>query len=682
MSIFKRQDNIHDQYNNLDWRTRYRLHREAKARKKMTNVKDNPLHKLVASGDYCFHSDYYEYGNRFGRFLTLIPTDSTDRALTPFWRILLFPRPYILNDDKLEAGDDPDAVFGAHGQLIESMENRTKSWTTKWQNKADGAAKIEDGQNLSAQQQAHVSTRAFDNAVIANDLANGDMYAATEYKVLITANSLKDLDTACARYARNIQTLFDGLHFEVYEGQQYQDFSNMLESATQQVGDHPMATSTEQAGGYDILTRGINDQNGDYLGEMVGDVNNTAVLIDSDNYDGHVVLANSSDASMAKNSSAEFDVGTRSTTLLGTKLAQSALVNNHRVIHFVLNGSKPQNIGADLSDITTVVTLNGQSAGAINPFEIFGDDLNNQYQYFPPHAQKLKLMMQQITPSTDDVDKNDVFTSILQRFYQDQNMLVDNPKENSDALRLVGLPHQEYPLLSKFVAYLDQALSNAEYRHNQNKTNRIEKVKSAFSLMATENVDLFDVETSDSVDSANNSPQVVYDFSDLHKRGKGIAMAQFINALRYATDKLEERDVIILHGADLLDDNVKPYVKSVFKELTQKNVRIVYLYDSPRACLQDFAFNDLTFADYAMLGGMNKELFDLYAKTQHLNLPNALRETAVDYMSGGSNYSKSVYYLRRGIDNVLFALDTNLGSRNGGFLSENPKGFQKSSLGK
>lgn len=675
MALFgRRQQNQHGNEAGLDMRTRRRMRREQRRKDKALFVRDNRLRDIVPRGGYVFHSNYFKYGKRYGRIMTLVEPDQEDRNLIPFWKVFLIPQSRVLNDPPSEKS--PDAVFGAHGQLFDMLENKPKSWTTNSQAHADVSEGMER-QTVEGAAQAHkVGTRKWDNSVIADDIARGDMYGSTEYKVMITARSLKDLDTACFRYKQDISQRFDGIHFEVYEGQQRQDFNNLLRTADVQLGHHPMATSSEYAGGYEILTRGITDPNGDYIGQMVGDVNNTAVLMDLDMYHERVIIGHSAQPTMLHVSSNEFDVGTRASTLLGVRLAQAALINNHRVVHMVLNEAKPQNIGADLSDITTVVSLN---RGAVNPFELFGP-ISEELNVFPAHTEKLRLMMKQISPSVDDVDLNEVFTNIIQAFYKDRRMYVDNPEHNRDRLRLLGLKHTEYPKLDRFIAYLNEYMDEAAQDNNQNLVNRIERVRSAFNRMYRDNSSLFNVYTDSTVDDANKSPQVIYDFSGLADRGEGIAMAQFINVLKYATDTLDERDVVMIHGTDQLTDSVKKYVSKVFTQLTHRGIRLVFLYDSAETAIKDADFNKFNYADWTMLGGFNTAVINAYQDLVQEPLPQGLVRSILDY--SGSEYDDSIYYLSRGIDNVLFALDMNLGTRHGGQLSEHPKGFAKTSISK
>lgn len=671
MGLFDR-NNAHGRAAELNRAQRREMKRQQKERDKNLFVRDNMLRDEVPRQGYEFYSDYFKYGKRYGRILTLIPDDQADRELPAFWHVLLIPQSRVLNDPINERAET--AVHGAHGQLFAMLENKSKKWTGDHQSKADTATDMEANTTEGARQERHVSTRRNDNWIIADDLARGDMYGSTEYKVMITARKLTDLDIATDRYKNQISNSFDGTHFEVYQGQQRDDFHNLLRSADVQIGQHPMATSSEYAGGYGILTRGITDPNGDYIGQMIGDINNTAVLMDLDNYNERVVIGHSAKPAMLHVTSDEFDAGTRASTLLGVRLAQSALINNHRVVHMVLNSAKPQNIGANLDDITTVVPLNH---GAVNPFELFGKK-SEELSVFPAHVEKLRLMIKQISPSVDDVDLNEVFTNVIQHYYEDQRMYVPNPEKNRDKLRLVGLPHNQYPKLDKFVAYLNQEMDAAAQVNNQRLVSRIERVRSAFSRMYRDNSALFNVYTDETVDDASTSPQVVYDFSGLSDVGIGVVMAQFVNVLKYATDTLEDGDVVILHGASELADSVKDYVQNVFTKLTQRGVRLVFLYDSAKSAIDDAEFNEMTFADWIMLGGFNKPTIDAYQKLIHQNLPSGLVKNILD--SAGGDYGDSVYYLSRGIDNVLFALDMSMGTRNGGQLSEHPKGLSRTSI--
>ena len=665
--LFGKGNDDHDSTVGLDRRTKRRLKREQKERDAKLFVRDNQLRDKVPRDGYEFHSNYYTLGNKYFRILTLIPPAQADRTLTPFWRLKLYPYPWILNDANREGNED--GVFGVKGQFFDMVENKTRKWFDEKLGDTDKRLGGEFDAAEGMKQHKKMSIKARDMKFIADDFFKNDMYASTDFKCLLSADSLRDLDIATERYNQYIEKSFEEIRFSVYEGQQRDDYTNLMKTADVQIGHHPMATSSEYAGGYAILNQGIIDPNGDYIGQMVQDINVTAVLMDMDNFDERVVVGSASTPMMLGADSSEFDYGTRSTTLVGVRIAQSALVNNHRVIHLVLNDSKPQNIGADLSDITTVVSMND---GAINPFEIFGD-IKDEISLFPAHSQKIRTMIKQISPSIKDVDLNETFVNIFERFYKDEHMLVDNPEVNRDKLRLAGLPHDQYPLLDKFIAYLNQAYDSASRHGDSLELKSIRNVRSAFTSMYKENSAIFNSYTDDSVDNSNKSMQVVYDFSGLKRnRGMGIAMAQLINVIRYATSSLTAGDVVIVHGCNNIAESTKSYLKDVFSDLSLNKVRLVYLYDQVESMIDDIDFNKFDEADYTMVGMMTPNLVKKYIKAYGREMPRTLKGSINDLNE--NSYKDVYYYLSRKLDNILFALDMQLGTRHGDLLSENPQG--------
>src|SRR5699024_6977614 len=114
-------------------------------------------------------------------------------------------------------------------------------------------------------------------------------------------------------------------------------------------------------------------------------------------------------------------------------------------------------------------------------------------------------------------------------------------------------------------------------------------------------------------------------FSKIMDRNSDIGMAQVVNAIGYATDALRERDVFIIHGADLLTESVKKYLtKFIFRRLKRRGVRLVFLYDSVDECLNDADFCDIRHADYTLFGTMTGKNINDYQQIIDEPLPDAL----------------------------------------------------------
>lgn len=620
------------------------LKKEQKLKKKALKKKQKNFDKTVRIGKgfinkvtprkyYKFYSDYFRIDGSYATILTVFNRDGSDDALSPMWGIDLIPR---------NLGE------GVVARLLIQTNNAEQKWVDQQLNSADRNTKIEtDNANSSGstKEAVAVKNKRQDVVQIAQDLQNGDSYMHVAFKVFIKAPTMYALDTAVSRLTSDYDARFGAVHVAGYDGRQKDDLANLFRSGEEQIGTNYMFTSSEYAGQYNLLTHGIEDPDGEFIGRMKADVNTSAVFCNLNGFNSHVIVATENRGALLGYPQ-ELMKGIKSSTIWGIKLSQVALLNNHRVVHFILNGAD-LNLGADLSDITSEISM---SKGDINPFEMFGE-IEDELDIFASHLEKWRLMLQQIDPKISD-SALPVLERELSYFYIRERMWVQNAKENRKDLRIVNLPHNEVPTLNKFVPYLNEHFSSLLTAHVQDteELKDIRRIKDIFNSLLRNNSDLFDTVTSSGVDEASTAPRVVYDFSSLMLRGKGIAMAQFVNALSFATRSLKDGDVVVLHGAELIDKGVRDYVKESFSRLKKNRVRIAYLYDDVEAMLSDTELNRMTYADWVLTGRMPKASLKLYEKILDTKVPQSLA-TAIT-MEGDKNY-----YLRRGLDNIIFEAD-------------------------
>ena len=609
---------------------------------KTVTVKQSRLYRaLKPKKAFVFRSDYMEIENHVATVLTVLHHQGADDNLGYFWGIQLIPR---------NLGD------GVSVRRIEHASRVSESWIDQHQGRAEGLAAskenevVRDGSMTSRQKLSKEKQQLVD---IAQDLANGSSYLRVAYRLLVKAPTLEALDEAVNKINRQYKDRFDTVHAAAYAGEQKRELGSILAGIDRKLGRNFMFTSSEFAGAYSLVTRGIEDPGGEYVGQMMGDVNNSAVLLDIDDYDNHTVLAGRGEAVTLSHTAEEL-AGSRAMDVWGAKLGMAALVRNKRVVHLVLNRARIDRIGVDLSDITSYVNM---TRGDINPFELFGE-VEDELSLFAAHIQKMGLMLDQLThiPERDRTRILGTLSEALNLFYVDKRMWARNAQHNRDKLRLVGIPHKEVPRLPEFLAYLQQS-----YKAQVNSANKDTDVMRAYGFLLTSfrdmldtNGDLFNTTTSDIIDQATVSNRVVYDFSALLKRGSGLMMAQFVNALAFSVGRLGKGDVVVLHGAEKLEDRIKQYVRDKFDELNENGTRVVFVYGSPEAMIADKGFNRFDQADYTLLGGMSKATVIEYEQTLRQEVPIALKNLLEH---------KEPYrlYLRRGFDNVVFANDVQIG---------------------
>lgn len=603
-------------------------------------IRNYPLFKAIKpKSKYLFRSDYFQIDGVYATILTIMHHKGTDDALGYFWGINLIPR---------NIGNDVSV------RRIEHVGRVSESWIAQHQSRAEGLLKNRENEmardgSMTARQKLNKEQQQLVD--IATDLMNGSSYLRVAFRLLVKAPTLERLDEAVNKINRQYKDRFDTVFAAPYIGEQKRELSNLLNKVENKMGKNFMFTSAEFAGNYSLVTRGIEDPNGEYIGQMEGDVNNSAVLMDIDHYESHVVIAGRAEAQTL--SGWEFN-GQKGVDVWGAKLGMNALLRNKRVVHLVLNRAKIAQIGIDLSDITSHINM---TKGDINPFELFGTK-ENELSVFPAHLEKMYLMVEQLQPMNDmqRARIKSALQQVLNDFYVDKRMWVRNAQENRDALRLVGIPHNQVPRLPTFQSYLDMEYNAQVQAKNKDPEvmNAFGFLRGAFRDMMDSNGDLFNTITSNIIDEAAVSSRVIYDFSSLLKRNRGVMMAQFVNALGFAVGSLTEGDVVILHGVEQLASGIKQYVRDQFDQLNDNGVRVVFIYNSIDKMIQDRAFNHFESADYTLLGGMTKSTIDEYEKTLKQEVPIVLK-TLLEHKE------RYRYYLRRGFDNVVFASDIQMG---------------------
>lgn len=580
---------------------------------------------------YIFRSNSYECGGYHHSILSYFHVDGAIDDYKPFWGI-----------DMIPIGLE-ESVVVTHVQTIERM---TDGWIKEHQSQAENVAAMNsnetDNSGTNKTGQIKADKRETDLEIVARELQSGATYLSCSFRLLVKAPSLEELDKAIktieSQYVDHFTTLYAGS----YDGEQRNELASLLRPQNYKKGKPFYFTSTELAGEYSLLTRGIEDDAGEYVGRMHGDVNTAAILFDIDNYRHHIVVCNEQiDITHGRQYASD---------LWGSKVSQSCLINDHKVAHIILNGCDMNEIGPRFDSITENVNMNH---GDINMFEMFGS-IDEELSLFPMQMQKLILMTEQAYPSTD-ADRaiiRGALEEIATKFYVDNRMWYENAGNNRDRLRVTGIPHADVPKLEMFCAYLE-----IEYKAMVNSTNydperlhAISVLRTTFNNLLSNNGDLFNTTTTSVIDGCGCARRVIYDFSELRGRGIGIMMAQLLNIISFCTGNLGLGDTLIIHGAELIDNSIKNYLIALFEQLYSKGGRVCFLYNNNEKMLNDVAFSAMDKADYTILGSMTDNCVAKYQDTLGQTIPSNLVGLI-------TSKSESLTFIHRDYNNVVFNRD-------------------------
>lgn len=589
------------------------------------------LMQIKPKESYIFRSNDYRCGEYYYAILSFFHNDGATDDFEPFWGI-----------NRIPVGLDQEVSV----KCIQSIERMTDGWVKEHQTQAENIAEMNSNEQANGGTTKtgviKANKREDDLEIIAQELQNGATYLACYFRLQIKAPSQEKLDDAIRTLDRIYTDYFATLYAASYDGEQHGELLSLIRPNIYKKGKPFYFTSTELAGEYSLVTRGIEDDAGEYVGTMYGDVNTAAILFDVNKYKHHVIVCSEQIDNIYGRNCA--------TDLWGSKISQSCLMNNHKVAHIVLNGCNLGDLGPEFATITKKVDMN---QGDINMFEMFGE-YDDELSLFPMQMQKLILMTEQAYPATD-ADRAIIRGSleeIATKFYIDNRMWYENAGNNRSRLRVTGIPHKDVPKLEMFCAYLEssyKAIVNSSSRDPE-KLHALSVLNLTFRNLLSNNGDLFNTTTTSVIDGCSSARRVIYDFSQLRVRGIGIMMAQLLNIISFCSGNLGLGDTLIIHGADLIDDTIKEYLGALFSQLYAKGGRVCFLYNDNEKMLNDVRFSAMDKADYTVMGYMTDNCVARYQDTLGQTIPSNLVRLI-------TTRNERLTFLHRDYNNVVFNRD-------------------------
>lgn len=580
---------------------------------------------------YLFRSNDYRCDGYYFTILSYFHKDGSYDDFGAFWGI-----------NRIPVGIEGDVSI----TCVETIERMPEGWVKDHMSHAENVLNTDatESQTTGNRSNAVASNKKqYDMDMISEELAAGASYLQCAYRIQVKAKTLALMDKALDAIERLYIDRFSTLYAASYDGEQIGELSSLLRPLHFKKGKPFGMTSTELAGSYSLVTRGIEDRGGTYIGTMTGDVNTSAILFDLNKYRHHIVC-----------SSEQIDqtpgYRTNVPDMWGSKIAQACLLSGHKVAHVVLDGAQMDKLGPAFAGISSVLDMN---LGDVNMFEMFGS-YEDELSLFAMQMQKLILMAEQAYETTD-ADRSVIrgyLEEIATKFYTENGMWHSNAKDNREKLRVVGIPHEQVPRLQQFAAWLSVERRNMESSGmiDAETMHAIKILDITFKNLLSNNGDLFNTVTTTKIDGVSGSSRVVYDFSQIRKRGIGIMMAQLINVIAFCTGNLGEGDTLFLHGADLIDDSVKDYLNVLFSQLYDRGGRVCFLYNDNDRMLNDNDFCGLDKADYTVLGWLTDNGAAKYQDVLGQTIPAALAGQI-------TTKSDAMTFLHREYANIVFNRD-------------------------
>ncbi len=171
----------------------------------------------------------------------------------------------------------------------------------------------------------------------------------------------------------------------------------------------------------------------------------------------------------------------------------------------------------------------------INPMEIFATSTNedgsiNQVDSFNSHIEKLKTMFHALNPqATADDDIH--FDNLITDFYINSGLWPSNGHDKRN-IKCVGLPHEEYPILSDWIVFLK---GKRRSTNSDEKTivfqQSLERILGTFNALSRKEGDIFEGHTN--IRDFAKEPWVTFQTGSLKTHGQNVYNAQIYSILSF-----------------------------------------------------------------------------------------------------------------------------------------------------
>lgn len=587
------------------------------------------VHQIQPEKDLRFESDRYELDGRVGAILTITIKEGSNYKLPKAWGVNLIPD---VSDPKVSVSLITSVNAVPEKEVIDKVTEATKS--------AKGS--IEEAEDSGQLADATAAEQlASDMDDIASEIKSGS-YMHLSIRLNVIADDEEALQQALQEIEIGYSNYFSKISLEQFIGEQQKDYRNFFAAPRNQLGYNYKMTSQELGGMAPFITRGLEDINGVFVGKLTADVNSGAIMLDTQKFDRLALVGARQEAVI----NGRRYYGISKSSLWGVQYAQDALMRGHKVHQLILNNAEPLKFGGvDLSSITTEINM---AKGSINIFEVFGRH-EEELQLFAVQIEKLKLIVKQLNPDLTESELQ-LFGEVIQQFYVDAGLWVPNAKNHRDELRLVGIPSSQVPKFARVADYFKKGLLEsrsgmAKAKYDESDEKALKQLERLFAELFDKYGDVFGKQTNLDTKRIQRSLQSIYTFKGMERGSKGVFMSQVINALSYLGGNVNRGDLVIIHGAERIDDSMYDYFKQQVEYYWSQGVKVVLLYDTPKAMLDSKMYDD---AGSVMIGPSTKSEMDLFDQKFDAPLPATVRNEL------SNSGREDVYYFKRQMESALF----------------------------
>lgn len=532
-----------------------------KAKKKKIEVEEyeNDLTPVIG---YSFTPSYIRSGNRWGTVVKLVNKYGMNRNYEFGWMVGVIPeitvdgvKGYLIETDKAISKQEQNEI------IKENVRGNVKGYEHSLDDGSDDAE--------ASLKVKHIND--LNTALYLDSAAN----KIIDWKLVLLLVS--DSPDKLEEQLLKLQTLYDenmlGIRLASYAGDQQEMFAKLLSQPDGSIYEYT-SMSSDFAGNDHAIRKGLNDANGWAIGNMALSYSSgVAFMALDDSFKQKILIASHRGAYVE-------GYDKKAPSLWGQLIANNAMVHKHRTYHIVLNdfeyfGDPTGDTYIAKPSLEKVIERINLGKGGLNPIEYFGDRSEVRTLY-NKNLDKLTQIFYLLSNRELDPNTRGKLREELNKFYIGQKLWDRNYPEREKVLETDSA---KLPTLGEFVSYLGNAITTAKASSTEREVDRATTLSTTLRGVLDSYTRLFNERSTLGYADKKDKYQYYYDLSDL-KGESNVLEAQFLNTFDYITAFAKPKDIIMIHGIDLISVETIEIIKSRLDNLERSGVRLAYIFDT------------------------------------------------------------------------------------------------------
>lgn len=605
------------------------LEKLRKTKNQRSNSK-NKLKILVENTPYHVSPSFVSHNGKHASIVKMYVRQATNRQMTYDQVIDLIPvHPlegvelvFLIKDTLIKYGEKTKLIKENSKANTEAIDNEQK----------DKDSQKNDDETKKEVRRAQTS----DYLRYQSMMESAEPVVVYEIKLEIIAKSREIIDEQLEVMNLSLNTKHDGVEWDSLGGEQLEYFQGLFDDIEPSIYSMT-STGSNYAGINFAVSPGVFEDNGIPMGKDSMSISSSTAVFDFDKaVSKQAIISIPRNKVMARYKEADSNYQMSTASILSQYASNQIWMNGsdegRKIHHMVLNDFdyfekgkfyRPQAIEHlfDSFDCNAVT---------VNPLQGFGE-LKDVVNVFNRLTNKIVTIFDLLLDLKLTKDEKAIILDAVVKYYSGEKLWTNDADKYPQRTTIVNITDPAtYPTMTKLLDGFTTLLSSALKSNRQGKADKIDTLESTLKQALTTSMSIIGRTTSI---KRSNAPQIYYEFKNIPTSQQ--KQIQFVNMLDYIIYTAKPKDLIVIHGADQIYEDVLDAVKNTIKAAQDKGVRFLFSFDRVTS---DKSKKDVATENYADIFTMNGSYYDNLSSDVDYNI---IGRCTPDEVSKYSNAMKS-----------------------------------------